>query len=489
MHPAMIEALVFALMGVSGVAGGLVSGIRRPIVLAVVGFGLAVTIRALTSFASWSLNRPDLSYELWLIVSASFVLAGVALHWREWRVGAQAMAVFGGLSIVALATKYLFDIGERHHSDSADAVALAIVQIQSENSDLTELANSPKRGITYPLMLALGPEGRILGGFTPLVFLMSILLAAWLVWNLLGSQSARTAFTVSVTAIAAYSLTVPMWRASMTYLNGHTLMGLAMLMLLASLLLLERDGGFGCLPATLTALGGIIGATVRVEGIVLVLLLVAAIASRARFSSDNDRIRFAGALVAVGLSFAWWLGSLDSPVLDLFGTKVWILVLASLIGGALAAAPLIDPLRGWILPAVGLLLVMALIRVVVSSVDPLTTVLSQWPNLGLGAGGWATAAHVFIGSMLLLGWRGQSQSYRLSVVATWLVIGGILFSKSFDYGFGGAGFYDSVNRMWLHVAPLVLVTTALGYTTLISRILTSSRNKGEASLSAAGTPQ
>lgn len=489
MHPAIAEALVLAVMGISGIAGGLLLGVRRVIPLAVIGFGFAVALRSLSAFASWSLARPDLSYEFWLGTSVVVAVVGAAVCWRDWRAGVSALGLFAGLSVSALATKYVFDIGERHHSDSADTVALALVQIQSENSNIAELANSPKRGIAYPLMLALGPEGRILGGFTPLVFLTTIALSAWLVWELVGSKSHRAAFAISALAIGAYSLTVPMWRASMTYLNGHTLMGLAMVMLLASLLLYQRDGAFGALPAALAGVGGVVGATARAEGIVIVLLAVAALVSQRGLSTRADRIRLASALIVTGLSVTWWFGSLDSPVLDRFGTAEWLLVVASVLGAVLAAAPVIDAVRRWILPVAGVVLVALLLRVVVSSGDPLGMVLSQWPNLGLGAGGWATAAHVFIGSLLLLGWRAQSESYRTSMALTWLVIGGVLFSKTFDGGFGGAGFYDSVNRMWLHVAQLVLVTTALGYTTLISRILTSSKKKGEGSLSAVGSPQ
>jgi len=90
-------------------------------------------------------------------------------------------------------------------------------------------------------------------------------------------------------------------------------------------------------------------------------------------------------------------------------------------------------------------------------------ILAQWPNLGLGAGGWGTAAHVFVASALLLGLRRRSSSYRLLLALSALLIGAILYSKTFDGGFGREGFYDSVNRMWLHVMPTILLTALIGY--------------------------
>jgi hypothetical protein len=129
-----------------------------------------------------------------------------------------------------------------------------------------------------------------------------------------------------------------------------------------------------------------------------------------------------------------------------------------------------------------------LLKVVFSSGDTIGMALAQWPNLGLGAGGWATAAHMFIGSMVLIGLTKRSANFRQLLFASALVIGGILFTKTFDGAFGGAGFYDSVNRMWLHVMPLVMTATLLGYSELLGELFRQSQQPRYARLLSRRTP-
>lgn len=475
MHPAIYEALILGLMGLSGVSLGVLFGVRQAIPLAATALGVGVSIRALSAFAAWSTSTAHLAFDYWLWASAVVALTGLIASNKRWREVFSGLAVFGAASVAALATKYLFDIGERHHSDSADTVALALVAIQSETADLSEIANSPKRGIAYPLMLALGPSGRILGGLTPLIMILSVLLVGWLVWSLLGADRSPRAFVISAVALGAFSLSVPMFRASFFYLNGHTLMALGLLLMATAWMMLRETQNFSPASALMLATGGVVGVTARAEGIVLVLILVAFVVSERQWGGVASRVRLGSALAVIGISVTWWFGSLSSPVLDRFGVSVWWLVGLTAVGAALASVSWIDPLRRWITPIVAVVLVALLLRVVISSGDPLGMVLAQWPNLGLGAGGWATAAHMFIGSMVLIGLTKRSKHFRQLLFVSALVIGGILFTKTFDGGFGGAGFYDSVNRMWLHVMPLVMATSLLGYSELLGDIFRQSQ--------------
>lgn len=470
MHPALYEALILGLLGTSGIALGVLGGVRKAFPLAAIGLGIGVAIRVFSAFASWSIGRPDLAWELWMSLSAVGLLVGVALSWRLWREALLATSVFAGLSIAALSTKYIFDVGERHHSDSADTVALSLVAIQREASDLSEIAGSFKRGIAYPLMLGLGPDGRILGGFTPLVLLMTLALCGWLVRSLTHGRAPRAAFITSAVAMGLFSLSVPMFRVSLSYLNGHTLMGFGLLLMATGLLIYRHEKALTREAALFMAIGAAIGATARVEGIVLVLIMFAAILSESHLSGSSARSGLFGALGLGGLSVAWWLSSLNSPVLDRFGLSDWALVVATLIGAGIASSSWLDPIRRFILPAATVVLLLLLARIVWQSGDPVGMVLAQWPNLGLGAGGWATAAHMFVGSVILLAFSNRSPIYTRLLWITALIIGAILFTKSFDGGFGREGFYDSVNRMWLHSMPLVLTTTLLGYTELLGSV-------------------
>ena len=479
MHPAFIEIFFLSLIGVSGIAGALLFGIRHWIPVSIVSVAAAAVLRVWSSFLAWSLGRPDLVFELWIATVVAVIVGAIILRWREWRDATLAAVAFGGASVVALATKYLLDIGERHHSDSANVVGLAIIAIQGEMQNLGPLAGGFKRGIAYPLMLALGPEGRILSSFTPLVYLALLGAIAWFSWQVVGRFVGARTFLLVTGVIGVFSLSVPIFRAAMFYLNGHTLMALSMAILTGALLSARREQSFSSQTAGLVTIGGALGATARIEGIALVLVLVIAIVAQPWWSQGIDRLRLFLSLSIVGMTLSWWMIALDSGVLDRLQLSEWLLVAITLIGALVASSRLIDPVRRWLVPATGALLVALLARVVWQSSDPLATVLAQWPNLGLGRGGWGTAAHVFIGSIVLLGWKKRSAEYRQLLLLSVLVIATILFTKTFDGGFGREGFYDSVNRMWLHVMPMIAVTTIVGYAELVKEVLNRRSSEDE----------
>lgn len=463
MQPVVVEALVLALMGFSGVAAGLLLGIRQWIVLGFFAVAASTLLRTWSAFTAWSLGRPEWAFESWLIISILVIAVAAAIRFKQWRPAGLAIGLVGVGSVVAILTKYVLGVGERHHSDSASMISMAIFAIQGEFDDTEVIAGSYKRGISYPLMLALGPEGRILSAYTPLVYFALLLAAGWIAWRLLAGRVSWQVFAVVVGAVTVFSLTVPMFRAAMSYLNAHTLMGFATVLLVGGFLLARQEQRFSSIPLAFTLVGGALGATARVEGIVLVLVVVIALVSQTWWSGATQRTQLFATLSVIGLTFTWWLSALESPVLERFGVPDWVLVLLTLLGASVAASKWIDPIRAWILPAAAAVLLVWFVRENWPSSHPLGRVSAQWPNLGLGVGGWGTAAHVFIGSAVVLGIRRRSSEYRWLLGLSALLIAAVLLSKTFDGGFGRASFYDSVNRMWLHVMPTILVTTLVGY--------------------------
>ena len=467
MAPALFEALILALIGLSGISLGIRLGFQAIPLLVTFALGAAVVLRSWSAFFSWSTGTSSLAFEFWIAISIVPLVLSIPFIARERHLWGKALSVYGGLSITALMSKYVLQIGERHHSDSADTVALALVAIQSDNPLVQEIADSPKRGIAYPLMLALGPTGRILGAFTPLVFLSTLLLVGWIVWKLGGNQHPPS-FWLASGALAVFSLSVPMFRASAFYLNGHTLMGFGLLLMVAGWMRARAEKHFSRVSASLLAVGGAVGVTARAEGVVLVLVVAAFVVAETWWSTRGDRVRLFMSLNVVGLTLTWWFGSLSSPVLERFGVNAWLLVVVSILGSAVASLPQIDKLRRFV-PLVGSVALLAVLGwVVARSGNPVGMILAQWPNLGRGEGGWGTAAHMFIASIILLAFSHTSAEYKKLLWLSALLIGGILFSKTFDGGFGRPGFYDSVNRMWLHVMPMVLTATLLGYTQLLA---------------------
>lgn len=471
MHPAIYEGLVLAALGAGGVSLAILFGARGVVNVASLGFGLAVVNRVLSAFLMWSLGMHGLAWEFWMVTSLVPILALAVLrrhNWKDWLLGS---AVLGFLSLIALSTKYVFDIGERHHADSAKILAIALIPIQRELSDISPLAGQFKRGMAYPLMLALGPDGRILSALTPMVFMVSLMFAVWIAWNTLPKNRSWAPFVVALAAISFYSVTVPIFRASMFYLNGHTLMGFGLLLIVASLLRLREFGRFDSVAFALAFAGSVIGATARIEGVLLVIIGLAAIVSAGRFNNPSERFLLFTAVASGGLSLTWWLHVVGSVVLDRFSVNNLAVALLSVVGATVVSLLRFDKLRRLIFPLVGLVMTSLIIMAIARSSDPVDMVLAQWPNLGLGAGGWGTAALVFAGSVMLLGFRQRADNYQVVLLIVILWIEGILFSKTFDGGFGGAGFYDSVNRMWLHLLPTVVTLTLIGYTDFLSDLL------------------
>lgn len=476
MAPLLVDALVLLLLGAAGISSGLLLGIRNWVVLVVAALGASSVLRTLATFSVWSLDRPDWSTEAWLIVSAVCIGLADLFHWRTIKSASLALGVFGTLTAVALFTKYVLGIGERHHTDSSAVIAMAVVGIQGEMANLEQLSMEYKRGIAYTLLLGLGPEGRVLAGLTPLIFLSLLLATGWLSWQLVKSRIRPVTFSIIAIAVGIFSLSVPIFRAAMFYMNAHTLMAYGVILMLAGVFLARRNRRLEPDSAALLLLGGVIGATSRIEGITLVLVVMWALVSQTWWSERTDRIRLFTILSASGLSLGWWLWVVDSGALDRLGIQTWFVVAGTLLGAFVASSSLIDPVRHLLLPILGVGILVVLTGIVAMSSDPLSLVLAQWPNLGLGRGGWATAAHVFMASMVVLGLRHRSEDYRLLLGLAWLIIGTILFSKTFDGGFGREGFYDSVNRMWLHVLPVVLTAMLVGYSELVGTIRAKRRN-------------
>ena len=492
-NPAVAEALTLLFLSVSGVSIAGVLGVRKVFPLVSAGLAGAVVTRLLTAFATWSLGLHAWIYEAWLALAAGLIIwATIQLH-QHWRPLLTAIAVMAGLSGVSIWTKYGLAVGERHHSDVSQVLGMAIVVFQAEAADLSSAADNYKRGVAYPLMLALGPDGRILSGFTPLIFLVILLTIAWVAWEMLADRVKARWFVASAAALMSFSLSVPMFRAAMFYLNAHTLMAFGILLMISGVLLARKSGRYGATASTLVFFGGVIGVTSRIEGVLLVLVVLAALASERWWANTTDRIRFFATASITGLMLTWWIGSMKSPVIERIvggqdsGPILLLITIGSLIGPLVIAMKWFDGFRPFVRPALAALLAILLVAEVINSDEPVQLVMSQWPNLGLGAGGWGTAASAFVGSAVLLGLAQRSEQYRWLLRMSLILIAAVLVSKTFDGGggFGWGSFYDSVNRMWLHVMPTVALTTLIGYSELLQKA--ASGNKDPSAPTGQGT--
>ena len=471
MHPAVIESAILGLMGVTGVGLAWLIGFRRVVPLAIVGIATSISLRVLISIALWGFGVSRMHFEIWIGASVLFGSIGLALGRRSWKRTIGATVALGLGSVLAVATKYLLDIGEKEHSDSAAIIASALLAVQPGEMGAGQIGSilGVKRGPAYPLLLSLGPDQRLFGAVTPLIFLVTLIALVWAIRELIPHSTPPWVFGAVGMAIGAFSLSVPIFRASMFYLNSHTLMGLGLLLMTIGYLVTQRDQRFGANALWLTVLGGIIASTARSEGVALAAVVLAALSSLPVWDTIQRRAMLGIALTATGGTFAWWVIALDSPIADRVPGQPWTMFLLVVALVLFGASPLIDPVRPHLLLTVGVMLAGYLGWVIASSASPQSLLFAQWPNLVGGAGGWGLAAPAAVTSIVLLGWRGQPASYRSLVVIASLVIGAIFATKTLDSGFGRASFFDSVNRMYLHVMPVVLLATALGYISLLSR--------------------
>lgn len=469
MNPAFYEALIALVIGTSGISLGLLFGIRHILLLAPFALGAGVFLRVITALGLWSLGLNQLNLELWALASLLITLAGGLTWWRQKRLAFATLSAWAGFVAAALVAKYFLGIGEMHHTDSAEQFAISLLVIQTDSGNLSALADSPKLGIAFPLMLALGPDERIFSIFPLLVFVTTLSLIGWLTLRITERLPRKMLF-VAWLVIALFSLTIPMVRISAFYVNSHTLMGLGIALLTTGVFLTLRTGRSHPSHNALISVGALIGSTSRFEGIFLVGVLLAILASQV---SPPRHLRLAvalGALVAGG-SLSWWTGVLDSPVIGKFGLQWWWLPVLTAVGVAVTTSPLIDGFRRFIPYVVATVLLLLLGREVWTSSDPFAKATAQVPNLIFGEGGWASAAITFA-ILTLVSIRAKlSKDYLWFLGMSWLGIATILVAKTFDGGLGRESFYDSVNRMILHIAPLIVVATVVALAEMLERAL------------------
>ena len=468
MEPWIYESLVLALIGASGVGVGTLLGWRHPVLLAAMAVLVSTAIRVVTALVTWSWGTFPLLAEAWWVASGVAALAGVAVAiWRRNPAYLRALGIFVGLGVASIAMKYLFQVGERHHRDSTGVMESALLIFQNELDPQVWQPNE-KRGLAYPLMLALGPDSRMLSSVTPLIFFSLLLLSWWLAREILRDRVPVRWQIASGAVVLVFSLTVPIFTVAVTYINSHTLVALGLTAMMAASITSDRDGFFGTSAASMAAIGLLVTVTARVEGIVFALVVLALITSRPIFDGMRSRVAVGTVTVFTGLPLAWWLLIIQSDVPDRFGVTLWLLVLLTIAGASLVATPLVNKIRWIFFPLVSWAIAVGIAVVVASANNPLTPFASQFNNVVRGYGGWGVAALALMASLVLLGWKTRSFEYRQLVKLLVVLIFATLFAKLFDgEGFGGGfgrdGFYDSVNRMWLHTLGIALTAMIVGF--------------------------
>lgn len=466
--PWLFEALATGVIGLSGVGVGILLGWRHPLLIASLAILLSTAIRVVTALGAWSVGAFSWLTASWWVASVIVaVVAGAVAITKAKREYFQSLGIFGAFGAAAIAVKYVFQIGERHHRDSSSTVETALLVFQN-NLDPTLWDPSEKRGLAYPMMLALGPEPRMLSMVTPLIFLSLLGLSWWVAREFMRDRvPVRWQVTAGI-VVLAFSLTVPIFRVALTYLNSHTLMALAVLAMTAGYLIAERDRKVTLPTAAIMVTGSLIGSTARVEGIVFVAVVLALIVSSPSVTGKAGRVGVFLAVAISGTSLATWLHLIDSEVPDDFGVPLWVVGLATVAAAALVVTPLLDRVRWVFFPLAAFIIAVFIIRVALAADNPLSPFMSQFNNVVRGYGGWGVAALALAAALVLLGWKARSPHYRKLAALLVVMIFSALFAKLFDGGgfgggFGRESFYDSANRMWLHTLGIAMAAMVMGY--------------------------
>lgn len=463
------EILVLAILGGSGIASALLIGLRSPFLIAGSAIGFASILRLVSTLFTWFLGTPSLFLEAWALLSVLVTTIGLSCCWRHWRPAAQAAGIFGAIGALSFLMKFWFQLGEMQHSDSTGIISRALLVIQSGATDWSPITSSPKRGLLYPIMLALGPDERILVVYTPVVFFSTALLVGWASLKI-SSRTTPYARVIALATIGGVLATIPMVRIAVTYLNSHTLVSYGITLMVVSALRSYKEQYFRSPNVWMFGLGGVVATVSRIEAILLVGIIAVSLVGFIDFAR-RDRARLGVALSVIGSSLLIWLWGLEVPETESFGLPYWKLAavgLVAIVGFYYLSS---SNAKAYLPHVVGVALGVMLIVEISQSPSPASLISAQWPNFALGAGGWATAVPVAIGLTLALGWRYQTLEYRWLMTNALLMTLALLVSKTFDGGFGREGFYDSVNRMALHVLPLFAIALIIGVGTTFDRLV------------------
>ena len=465
-NPAIELALLLAF-SISGAAALYLIGVRK--LWQLIGFAIAVTglLRVLTYLLLDAAGAGSWAIGLWIAVSVAVFIAASWVGKIDFlRSAASVAAGSGALALVAIAAKYVLDIGERPHTDSSRLVSIAQL-ILRDGEPLELLDGFFKRGFSYPALLGIAPPERILIALTPFIFLSLVVVMVG--WYREARPALRRWQSVLIGIAALAVLSIPMVQISVFYLNGHTLLALALAMVGYGV---WRHGeptiGFERvepLGYALVLVGVAAASFIRPEGFVLATLVYLPLLARLAPGAGWKERRSAWLPVAVAIvSISAWLYAFDYQNPHRWPIQLWLLALIGLLLLMVWLLPQLDRIRKHVVPIAVGAMVAALGVAAIRDPEPfMGSVRAQAKNLLQGFGEWGLLAPFAVALLLVIGWRGLSKRQQVLMQTTWLLLVGTLASKIVDSGnIGRLGTTDSVNRMWLQLLPILIITLALG---------------------------
>ncbi|MFM6980839.1 MAG: hypothetical protein ACKOWE_05490 [Micrococcales bacterium] len=402
-------------------------------------------------------------YSKWVFAALSFA-AFVWVFIRERKQLLPLLWLPLGAAVATIIATRVIGFSRLGHSDSRWILIVVHVMQQGDSLGILDDSNVFKRGLIFPLMLALGDSREFLTSLTPYAYAALVSAGIGIATLVLKGYSRRTLWLASLPVVLAL-YTSTMWLRATFLLNSHLFMGLlitvALLVTIKAMQAGKLDrGDFWLLVLTSFSFG-----MVRSEGLLINLVILLPLLSTKLLT----RAQILWLLITASVSFSIWIAFYNSYILQATHLP-WLALMAVLVAGsALPALKWFDWLRArsftiaiWLLAAV-----LAGLTIFFSE-SMLRGWRAIWANLGVGHGLWGAAPFILVLGILFGIGKSISAEHRLLVKVSALLLLTFLAAKTLDDaaigepGLGRVGWGDSLNRMWIHVIVVFAITAILG---------------------------
>lgn len=378
-------------------------------------------------------------------------------YWHGIGLAAAAVSAAGLL-------KFGLRVGEWATPDSAGVIKNVV-----ENFMDGSLSWSISRGLISSAMLSVSPSGQLLTMFFPLVFFALVALTGHY-WKALSAGSGRS-WVANVSFWAAWVLffSAPIVQANVFYIGTHVVTALGLALMVIPVFGRRLGSSAGPLSSQIVILAAAVVTLSRPEGPLVVLVLMFFIATHAaEFSTTLKKtLMFSGALSGMVAAAELYLSGTN---IDEGSLNLLLLPVTPMLAAAALAFPIgisaSDYGQLW-RKLFWIVLGGAFLYFLLTGVGG---IFASVANLFFGAGRWGTTLVlvVVMGGIALFARLRVPGGALLEIAGAMLLLFHVL--KAIDaIAFARIGPGDSINRMVIHLLPLL----ALGLASQIEAFLNS----------------
>ena len=245
-------------------------------------------------------------------LALSSVAGGLGL-WvsRKDLVLAKGVLIFFGAVFFSWLLRYVVQVPERPGEDAVSVLLQSVLDMQAGYPP-----SDARRSLAYPLLLMMSPVGTILVTITALILVSVFVVSFWVFLEESRGDSSLARWVPPIVA-GLVVVTVPIVWIALAYSNSHTLMALCVTSALAVVLEAIRRGSFGTAQGFLLALSALVGSLTRLEGAVLILIILLPVLINIQRFPKRDQMLILGVSLVPGLTLGSGYLSRISPLCQL----------------------------------------------------------------------------------------------------------------------------------------------------------------------------